>query len=93
MKNGRPAQPVLNARWRRFVAEQVREGRFQSEQDVIAAGLRLLEERERTRTQVVVELQRQIDEGLAALRAGDVHDGDATFAELIGSSRRARRRR
>jgi putative addiction module CopG family antidote len=57
-----------------FVRNLVVNGRYESEEAVIAEGLRLLMSREQLRAEVA--------KGVKQLDAGDWIDGDAVFAEL-----------
>jgi antitoxin ParD1/3/4 len=57
-----------------FVGSLVSEGRFESENQVLAEGLRLLRVRE--------QLRRDVEAGIAQLDRGEGLDEDAVFEEL-----------
>jgi antitoxin ParD1/3/4 len=65
-----------------IVARQIAKGNFASPDDVVRAGLRMLEEREAERA----ELRRIIDEGEADIAAGRLHrypNADALTADIL----------
>jgi antitoxin ParD1/3/4 len=65
-----------------FVRERVASGRYDTASDVVSEGLRLLELREHEREAVLGEIRREIELGLEQAKAGQLHDGEAFFAEL-----------
>ncbi len=62
-----------------FVAKLVTEGRYGSKSEVLREGLRLLQEREAR----LAVLHAKLDEGIAAADAGDVHDAEEVFEEIM----------
>ena len=66
----------------KFIESQVKSGKYPSHQDVIVAGIRLLEERERIYQGRVEELKEEIMLGVAASERGEVVDGETVFSQL-----------
>jgi len=64
-----------------FIEEQMKAGRYSSPEDVVQAGLRLLEEQESSLRGV----KEKIAIGLAQARRGELLDGDAVFDEILRS--------
>lgn len=60
---------TLSKELERFVQEEVRLGRYSDASELVAEALRLLQERH----DLVQELDKTIDEGLADVAAGRVH--------------------
>ena len=67
-----------------FIRERVASGRFDTASDVVHEGLKLLEMREHERAAGFAEIRREIEIGLEQAKAGQLHDGEAFFAELEG---------
>ena len=65
-----------------FIQSQLENGKFTSADEVIAAGIKLLEERERIYKGRFDELKREIMIGIEASERGEVVDGEIVFAEL-----------
>jgi antitoxin ParD1/3/4 len=63
---------ALSEHWRKFIDDQVANGRYGSASEVVREGLRLAEERQKR----IDALDRAIDEGLASGRP-EVFDVDA----------------
>ncbi|HEY8746593.1 MAG TPA: hypothetical protein VIM11_01370 [Tepidisphaeraceae bacterium] len=61
---------------------------FASADDVICAGLRLLDERSREHEEGLNEVRRKIAVGLEQLDRGESFDGDEAFAELLADLER-----
>ena len=53
----------LGKRWEVFIQEQVKQGRYQSQSEVVREGLRLVEEREVKLTELRQSIQDAIDRG------------------------------
>lgn len=68
---------ALGDHWQRFIAQQVKSGRFGSASEVVREGLRLAEDRQRR----IDRLNALIDEGLASGPAEEF-DFDAFIAEI-----------
>jgi antitoxin ParD1/3/4 len=65
-----------------FIQSQVESGKYTSADEVIAAGIKLLEERERIYKGRFEELKREIMIGIEASERGEVVDSETVFAEL-----------
>lgn len=78
-----------------FVGRLVDKGEYQSASEVIRDGLRLIAERDRQRRAAVRGLRGKIAEGMAAVRRGEVMDGEKFFRvlERERAGRRALRRK
>jgi antitoxin ParD1/3/4 len=78
----------------RLVQDKVRTGRYNSASEVVREALRLLEERDELRALRKEELRKKIAEGMQAVRAGRVQDGEEVFdridaeLDLLGRSDR-----
>jgi antitoxin ParD1/3/4 len=66
----------------RLVQSKVQSGRYNSASEVVREALRLLEERDELRAIRKDELRKRIAEGLDAVKAGRVHDGDEVFDRI-----------
>jgi antitoxin ParD1/3/4 len=75
----------------RFAADAVTSGRYESLDEVVRDGVRLLMDRERERSAALKALRRKIDEGVKAADAGDVLSSDRFFADLRRRSRKPRK--
>ena len=65
-----------------FIQSEVESGKYTSANDVILAGLVLLEERERIYKGRFEELQREEMIGIEAAERGEIVDGETVFCEL-----------
>ncbi len=65
-----------------FIQSQVESGKYNSAGEVILAGIRLLEERDRIYKGRFEELQQEIGHGIEASQQGQVVDGEMVFREL-----------
>ncbi|MGA2439772.1 MAG: type II toxin-antitoxin system ParD family antitoxin [Tepidisphaeraceae bacterium] len=64
----------------RFVEDQMKAGRYTSPEDVVQAGLRLLQEHQANLAQV----RAKIAVGLDQARRGELVDGEVVFDEVFG---------
>ena len=65
-----------------FIQSQIASGKYSSTEDVIIAGIKLLEERERIYKGRFDELKREIAIGVEQLERGEVIDGEIVFRQL-----------
>jgi antitoxin ParD1/3/4 len=65
-----------------FIQSQVESGKYASTEEVIFAGIKLLEERESIYQGRFEELQREIMIGVEASERGEVIDGETVFYKL-----------
>jgi antitoxin ParD1/3/4 len=73
---------ALNSEIEQFINSQIESGKYPSAEEVILAGIRLLEERERIYQGRFEELKKEIAIGVAASERGEVVDGDIVFSHL-----------
>ena len=73
---------VLDAESQAFVQHMLDSGRFEHASDVVLEALELLRDRERLREVKLAEFDAFIEEGMADIRAGRVHDLDEVFDDL-----------
>ncbi len=66
----------------RFIHSQLESGKYASAADVILAGIRLLEERERIYKGQFEELRREVLIGIESAERGEVVDGETFIQEL-----------
>jgi antitoxin ParD1/3/4 len=78
----------LTPQQEQFVKQQVAEGRYLSEAEVIREGLRLLADEMEWRA----DARRKIATGMEQLRAGQVVDGERAVEEVLETLRRRRPR-
>ena len=76
-----PSSYALGEHFESFIKQMLESGRYANASEVVRAGLRMLEDRERVRARRD-EVLAKIDEGLAAARRGDLRDADDVFDEL-----------
>jgi len=72
----------LSSEIEKFIESQVESGKYPSAEEVIVAGIRLLEERERIYKGRFEELKREIMLGVEASQRGEVVDGETVFSQL-----------
>ena len=72
----------LSSEIEKFIESQVESGKYSSAEEVIVAGIRLLEERERIYKGRFEELKREIMLGVEASERGEVVDGETVFSQL-----------
>ncbi len=65
-----------------FIQSQVSSGKYDSIEEVIVAGIKLLEERECIYQGRFAQLQREIAIGVEASERGEVIDGEVVFHQL-----------
>lgn len=65
-----------------FIQSQVASGKYTSTEEVLIAGIKLLEEREHIYKGRFEELRREIMIGVEASERGEVIDAELVFAEL-----------
>jgi antitoxin ParD1/3/4 len=65
-----------------FIQNQVASGKYTSTEEVIIAGIKLLEERENIYKGRFEELKREIAIGIEASERGEVIDGEIVFRQL-----------
>ncbi len=65
-----------------FIQSQVESGKYASAEEMIIAGIRLLEERESIYKGRFEELRREIMIGVEASERGEVIDGEIVFSQL-----------
>jgi antitoxin ParD1/3/4 len=73
-----PSSVDLGRQLEKFVSSLVASGRYNSKSEVLREGLRLLQERE----QRLKALNRSLDRGLAAAKAGKVKPAEEVFDRL-----------
>lgn len=82
---------TLSGKVEQFVLEEVTRGHYETAQEVVREGLRLLHERSLLEKQRRVRLNERIEEGLAQLDRGEGIPGDQAFRGLRERSRRKSR--
>ena len=65
-----------------FIQSQVKSGKYASTEEVVVAGIKLLEEREYLYQGRFKELQREIIIGVEVSERGEVIDGETVFHQL-----------
>lgn len=75
-------QLVLPPNFQRMIDERVESGKYPTPEDVVAAALSMLDQKEAHGEFSEGELDALLAEGEAAIRRGEVMEGDAAFAEL-----------
>lgn len=65
-----------------FIQGQVESGKYASTEEVIIAGIKLLEEREKVYKDRFEELKWEIMIGVEAIERGELIDAESVFAEL-----------
>lgn len=72
----------LNSEISQFIQTQVESGKYANAEEVILAGIRLLEERSGIYKGRFEELRREITIGVEASDRGEVVDGETVFSQL-----------
>ena len=65
-----------------FIAELLQTGHYQSQNEVVREGLRLLKEREELKRLRLTELRKEIAIGSEEANRGDFVDGSQAFAKI-----------
>ena len=65
------------------IQERIRTGKYATPNDVVLAGLNLLEQHERARATDLANIRGQVASGLQQLDRGEGLDGEEVFAELL----------
>jgi antitoxin ParD1/3/4 len=73
----------LTRHFQRFVESKVLSGRYQSASEVVREGLRLMEERDQT----LSDLRATLAKGHDQLKRGKGTDGERFFEEIAGTNR------
>lgn len=81
----------LKPEFQKFIEDQVEAGRYGSAEEVVEAGLAILEQQTDCGNFIPRELDRLLAEGAADIERGDVYDGEAVFRELDEQSAARRR--
>ena len=71
-----------------LIQEKINSGQYTSVSEIIAEGLRLLDERDKLKAARLAELKEKIREGIEAADRGELIDGEEVFAELEDDIRR-----
>ena len=66
-----------------LIAAKVSSGYYHSSTEVVREGLRLLAERDDLKQHRVEMLNREIHQGIDAMNAGQVIDGDDAYAQIM----------
>jgi antitoxin ParD1/3/4 len=75
-----------------FIAELLKTGLYQSQSEVVRAGLRLLKEREELKKLRLAELRKQIAIGSKQADSGEFVDGRDAFAKIRKRNTQHKRR-
>ncbi len=85
-----PTSYALGSRFESFVKKQVKSGRYNNASEVVRAGLRLLEDREKERQAAIEEIRAAVQAGIAS---GHTRTADEVFDRLETKYRRMSERR
>ena len=80
----------LTPEFEAFVGEKVRSGSYTTASEVVRAGLRLLQEHDAEQLARLEALREDVRAGLAQLKRGEGHVGDAVFQRVRNKSRARR---
>ena len=75
----------------RFAERSVDKGRYESLDEVVRDGIRLLMDREREREAAIKAVRRKIEEGINAADSGDATGADRFFSDLSRRRRKPRK--
>jgi antitoxin ParD1/3/4 len=73
---------TLTPELEQFVASRIASGRYQSAEDVVHEGLRLLKEREGEHEAALDDIRQKIAVGLEQAKRGELLDGEEVFRDL-----------
>ena len=79
---------VLRPETEKQIEDRMKAGRYPSADDVLKAGLRLLEERERDHQEALTEVRDKIAAGLGQLKRGEGIDADSLFEDMLADLER-----
>lgn len=82
----------LTPQLEKYVHSRVKSGRYGSASEVMRAGLRILQEYEKSQERRLKDLRREIDLGLSQLDRGERIPAEDVFSELRERNQRARRK-
>lgn len=80
-----PTSYALGEKFDRFVARLIKSGRYNSKSEVVREGLRLLQDREKTREMQIDELRKAFREGI---ESGRGIPAEEVFSELKAKYRK-----
>ena len=72
------------------IHERIKSGKYATPNDVVLAGLELLEQREQTHATDMEELRKKIQHGIDQLDRGEGFDGETVMAELLANLEESR---
>jgi antitoxin ParD1/3/4 len=78
---------TLTPEQERIVAEQIRQGRFETPEQVVSESLHVLKNQEAFIQGNLAEIQAAVQAGLEDVRDGRVVDGEAAIASLVERNR------
>jgi putative addiction module CopG family antidote len=81
----------INPELQKFIDNQLKDGRYDSAEEVVEAGLAVLEQQTHYGEFAPDEFDRLLAEGEADIQAGNTHDGDDVFREIDELSNARRR--
>ncbi|HSU68576.1 MAG TPA: type II toxin-antitoxin system ParD family antitoxin [Tepidisphaeraceae bacterium] len=82
---------ALSDELQRLIEDRMRQGGYASADDVIRAGLAMLEQQDRFEQWAPGELDALLAVGVADIEAGRVHDSEEVFREIAEMSEKRRR--
>ena len=83
----------LSPELERIISSKLGSGRYNSAEDVVREGLRLMDERDRPLLDARAHIREQIDAGYESVLRGDVIDGYQFFDDLERAEREIERNR
>ena len=80
---------ILNPEQEQFIQTEIKNGRYETVEQVISEALKLLEEYNRQRNEIrLEELRQKIEVGTEQIKKGQVTDGEKVFDRLQEKLRR-----